>query len=208
MARHQPDPLASTERLLVDGTNLLHALARRPGVAPPAALVGRLRAIIPAQVAIDLVFDGPAESGMRGERIASGVHVRYGGARSADAVILSLVETTRRESGPEAVAAVLVVTDDRELRNGVTRRGGRTAGAGWLLGRLDSPRLAAPSIGRPRPAKTGTGPAVTDHRSNAPGAGDDPDDDHPGWRPGRGATTKRGNPRKAPRTGRTGRMPP
>ena len=33
-------------------------------------------------------------------------------------------------------------------------------------------------------------------------------DDRAGWKPGRGATTKRGNPRKAPRTGGAGRMPP
>ena len=66
------DPLAATVRLLVDGTNLLHAMSRRPGAAPPAALVGRLRGAIPAFITIELVFDGPAEPGLRGERIASG----------------------------------------------------------------------------------------------------------------------------------------
>jgi len=197
VATHDRDPLVGTGRLIVDGTNLLYALTRRAGPAPPAALVGRLRGAIPAPIAIELVFDGPAEPGLRGERIASGVHLRYGGGRSADAVILGLVDRAGRESGPAEASAILVVTDDRDLRHGVTRLGGRTAGAGWLLRRLDGPRLASPSAGRPRPPATA-----------ATAAPEDTVEDRSGWRPGRGATTKRGNPRRAPRTGRTGRMRP
>ena len=84
------DPLAATRRLLVDGSNLLHAMATSSaGAAPPAALIGRLRGAIPAATAIELVLDGPPERGLRNERIASGLTVRYGGPRSADAVILA-----------------------------------------------------------------------------------------------------------------------
>ena len=173
------DPLANTSRLVVDGTNLLHALSKGPERQPPAALIGRLRAIIPAGIAIELVFDGPAERGLRGERIASGVRVRYSGARSADSVILTLVEEAGL-AGPEATGEILVVTDDRDLRNRLRVRGARTAGASWLIGRLDRGRLAAPSAGNRR----------------APAAGRTDDDERPGWKPGRGATVKRGPARR------------
>jgi hypothetical protein len=195
------DPLAATVRLLVDGTNLLHTMSRRPGAAPAAALVGRLRGAIPAFIAIELVFDGPAEPGLRGERIASGVSVRYSGGRTADVVILNMVDAVRKAGDADDTAALLVVTDDRELRYEVRLRGARTAGAKWLLGRLDTGRLSSPSVGNPRPAKAAK-PAPKD-------AVDEPGDDaRAGWKPGRGATTKKGNSRKAPRSGGTGRMPP
>jgi hypothetical protein len=192
------DPLAATELLVIDGTNLLHALSRTQGAAPPAALVGRLRSIIPAAIGIELVFDGPAELGLRNERIAAGVRVRFAGRRTADAVILAGLDDVRRDGGPEGTNALLVVTDDRDLRHAAQFRGARTAGSAWLFGRLDAPRLAAPSVGNarpsPKPPPDPTGEA-------------DADDDRPRWRPGRGATTKKGNPRKAPRTGGTGTMP-
>ena len=199
------DPLAATQRLLVDGTNLLHALSRGAGAgaAPAATLIGRLRAIIPAGVAIELVFDGPPERGLRNERIASGTLVRYGGPRSADAVILSLIDDVRMLDGADGTATLLIVTDDRELKYSARMRGARTAGSAWLLGRLDSGRLASPSIGNPRPPRRpGSGPAgapVADAGEN--------DSDRVGWRPGRGATTKRGNPKRSPKAGGTGRMP-
>jgi hypothetical protein len=204
------NPLANTSRLLIDGTNLLHALQRSAGAAPAATLIGRLRGVVPAPVAIELVFDGPAERGLRGERIASGTSVRYGGARSADAVILSLVDETRAADGPGATASLLVVTDDRDLRHGARLRGARTAGSAWLLGRLQSGRLSAASVGNPRPPRPLPG-ASQSHAAQSdgdPADGDPAETDRVGWRPGRGATTKRGNPRRSPRSGRAGRMRP
>ena len=146
------DPLAATQRLLVDGTNLLFSLSRTSGAAPAAALIGRLRAIIPAHVTIELVFDGPPERGLRNERIAAGTVVRYGGGRTADAVILSIVDDVRMLDGADGTAGLLIVTDDRDLKYGARMRGARTAGSAWLLGRLGSGRLSSPSIGNPRAA--------------------------------------------------------
>ena len=103
------DPLANTSRLIVDGSNLLHALSRGDEPQPPATLIGRLRAMIPAGTAIELVFDGPPERGIRGERIASGVRVRYSGNRSADWVILSACNTAGGaggEGGAEALGGL------------------------------------------------------------------------------------------------------
>jgi hypothetical protein len=194
MSDKPKDPLFATDRLIVDGSNLLHALTRGSGAgaAPPASVIGRLRGVAPASVTIDLVLDGPVERGLRGERIASGLIVRYSGARTGDDVILSLVDEIGRFGGAEASAAVLVVTDDRDLRHGLKIRGARTAGCAWLIGRLDRPsRKGSASIGNTRPP----------HQGLATGnAGKDGDgEDRTGWQTGRGATTKRGNPRRAPK---------
>ena len=136
MTRLSPrnDPMTGTTRLLVDGTNLLHQLSSGPERQPPAALIGRLRAAIPPEVAIELVFDGPAERGLRGERIAHGVSVRYGGRHTADTILVTLVEDVamaagrRRAAARSATESILVVTDDRALRYAIQRRGARTAG--------------------------------------------------------------------------------
>ena len=199
-----PNPLANTDRLLIDGTNLLHTMSRTGGAAPAATLIGRMRAIVPAQVAIELIFDGPPERGLRGERIASGTSVRYSGPRTADAVILALVDDVRIVDGADGTAGLLVVTDDRDLRHGARMRGARTAGSAWLLGRLGAGRLSSASIGNARPPRASPTAAA-----NAAGSDGDPaETDRVGWRPGRGATTKRGNPRRAPKTGGAGRMRP
>jgi hypothetical protein len=183
------DPLAGTDRLLIDGSNLLHALRRDGAGAPPAALIGRLRGVVPATVAIELVLDGPPEPGMYGARVASGLVVRHGGRRTGDDVLLRLVDEAH--DGRAALDNILVVTDDRQLRAALGARGVRTAGTHWLLGRLDRGRLSAPSTGNAR------GPAPV--RGDAARGADNGDDDRPGWRPGRGATTKHGNPKRRPR---------
>jgi hypothetical protein len=198
------DPLASTRRLFVDGNNLTHAMAKTPGGAPSTGLIARLRGAIPAPVTIELVFDGPAERGLRNERIAAGLVVRYSGARTADAVILTMVEDVRLVDGPEGTAGLLVVTDDRELRHGVQMRGARTARTAWLIGRLGTGRLASPSVGNPRPARGSPPPTTAASHQD----GDPDETDRPSWKPGRGATTKKGNPRKAPKAGGTDRMRP
>ena len=210
------DPLAATRRLLIDGTNLLHAISKAagsgPDAAPPAALIGRLRGAIPAATTIELVFDGPPERGLRNERIATGLVVRYSGGRTADDVILTMIDDVRMLDGAEGSAVLLVVTDDRDLRHGSRLRGARTADSAWLLGRLGAGRLRSPSVGNPRPSR-GARPVQTPATISD---GDPAETDRQSWKPGRGATTKKGNPRKAPRsggasggsTGGTGRMRP
>ena len=209
------DPLAATQRLLIDGTNLLYALAKSAGsagAAPPAALIGRLRGAIPAATTIELVFDGPPERGLRNERIAAGLVVRYSGGRTADEIILTIIDDVRMLDGADGSAVLLVVTDDRDLRHGSRLRGARTAGSAWLLGRLGTGRLASPSVGNPRPARGGPKSPPPATSSD----GDPAETDRPSWKPGRGATTKKGNPRKTPRnagssggsSGGTGRISP
>jgi hypothetical protein len=180
------DPLSGTEHLLIDGTNLLHALSRKPGPLPPAALIGRLRGAVPASVAIELIFDGAPDRGMRGERAAAGMTVRYGGRRSADELLRSLIDEARGMVGHVGIAAWLVVSDDHALRASLRERGARTAGTAWLIGRLERRTLASPSVGNRRAPRPAGPPPHVDGR----------DDDRVGWKGGRGATTKRGNPKR------------
>ena len=186
------DPLAGTERLIVDGSNLLYALGRRGGgPAPAATLIGRLRGAIPPAVRIELVFDGPPDAGLRGTRIASGLTVRHSGRYSADSLIDRLLADAigtggTAEAAHAAGSAILVVSDDIELGRAIRRRGGRTADTAWLTRRLERESLSAPAAGnRRRP-----GPPVD------PSGGPDEDADERRWRPGRGATKKTGNPRR------------
>ena len=198
------NPLDGVDRLIVDGTNLLHALGRLPDGErlPQAALIGRLRAAVPASVAIEIVFDGAPEPGLRGARIAAGVLVRYGGRWSADRAIVGLVDEARAAVGSARGADnVLVVTDDRELRLAIRDRGAGTARSAWLLARLGRTRPSAPTTGAGR-ADVGRGrPDVGRASVRQPNAGES-DDDRPGWRPGRGATAKKGNPRRTRRSSR------
>lgn len=192
MVTRSADPFADTEWLLLDGNNLLHALSSSATAPPRAALIGRLRGVVPASIAIDVVFDGPAERGLGGQRIAPGLRIRFGGRRSADAVLLSMVEEVRQADGPTGTAAILVVTDDADLRRRLHGKGARTAGTRWLLGRLDRAGGRRPTAAGTR---AGADPATTQKEGHADDA------DEPRWSPGRGATVKKGNPRRRPRGG-------
>ena len=192
MTRPPHSPLEGIDRLIVDANNVLHAGSRGETPLPASAVIGRLRAAIPPAVGIELVFDGAPEPGLRGERIASGLIVRHSGRRSADELIVSLVDEARRLAGPRGADNVLVVTDDRELRSTVVRLGARTARSAWLLSRLSRGTVAAPSTGNRRPSPS---------RAFAAGAADTEDDsgEPRRWRPGRRATVKLGNPRRGQR---------
>jgi hypothetical protein len=185
------DPLAGVELLVIDGSNLLHALRGRSAeVGPAAAIVGRLRGVIPAETTIQLVFDGPPDRGLGTARIAAGLGVRYSGRRSADDVIVQLA----RDVLAVGAAGVLVVTDDRELGIRLRRSDARVIGTAWLIGRLGRARLSSPSPGRATPPAAAPGDLGGDGASK-----DEEASARLSWQPGRGATAKRGNPRRSPR---------
>ncbi|HYM82838.1 MAG TPA: hypothetical protein VEY67_01635 [Candidatus Dormibacteraeota bacterium] len=176
--------MTGVARLVVDVNNLVGALPRSGSSLGATALLGRLRALVPAEATVELVFDGPPTRGAG--RPGPGLVARYAAPRTADEVILELV----RVAGPPALGedlGILVVTDDGDLRLGVRRLGAATQGTAWLIARAERTHLGAPSIGQPRP------PLATS-----------PEPDREGWRPGRGATTKRGNPRRPSRSSRPG----
>ena len=196
--------------MIVDGTNVLYALRRSPAPLPPAALIGRLRAIVPPGVEIVVVLDGSPEHGLVSRQVASGVVVRYAGRWTADEAITGLAE----HESAAGRAGLLVVTDDIELAASIRRAGGRTVRNGWLLDLLGRQRLSAPSAGRPAAPEAPRGqgsarptPGIGASARSAAGSGpsgDDSDADAgaPRWSPGRGATRKTGNGRRRPSTGR------
>jgi hypothetical protein len=188
-------PFEGTSRLIVDGTNLLYRLGGGRGqAAPPAAVIGRLRAAVPAKVAIDLVFDGIGH-GVFG-RLAEGMYVRYAGRRTADDVILDLTSEAAMERGAAGTGAggVLVVTNDRELRTRVLAKGSRTVPLQWLIERMGLPVLQSAAAGNRKPAKT--------PRPEGEGR----DDEKRPWKPGRGATSKTGPAKRVARHKRHPRM--
>jgi hypothetical protein len=183
--------LADIERLIVDGSNLLHALRRGAEPLPPATLIGRLRGVIEPAIRIELILDGPPQGSVGGSRIASGLTVRFSGRNSADFVIAGLVAEAANP------ATLLVVADDGELTARVRRSGARVARTEWLIARLERSKLASPSVGRPKPP-----PPAPGGPGGSPSTAADPDDAAPRWKPGRGATKKKGNPKRAPRAER------
>lgn len=167
------DPLAGVERVFIDGSNLVHALARGRALArgsapePPSAIVARLRAAFPPAVIVDLVFDGPAAGGIAG-RLATGLRVAYSGRRSADQVIDDGIAAQLAADGPAGTWGILVVTDDRGLRDAVRSKGARTAGTAWLAGRIG--RLAGP-VGPREVEAPGHGPCGPGRGPGKPGRG-------------------------------------
>ena len=104
-------------------------------------------------------------------------------------------------AGQAGAEAVLAVTNDRELRERLHAKGARTvrssgSSRGWTS--PSWPRRPRATGGRRRdraPGRPGTAP------------NDDGADDRPGWKPGRGATTKTGPARKVARHKRHPRHP-
>ena len=104
-------------------------------------------------------------------------------------------------AGTAGAEAVLAVTNDRELRERLHAKGARTVPLQWLISRMDLPVLGRGVRGQPATAV-----------DRAPGGlrrapNDDGADDRPGWKPGRGATTKTGPARKVARHKRHPRHP-
>jgi rRNA-processing protein FCF1 len=176
MARNAFDGI---DVLLIDGNNLLHRVF---GSADPTAqrtLIPRLRNAIPSTIATLLMLDGHADAGTAGRtRIAKGLDVQHSGSMSADDALVRTVAGIAHEDR----AATTLVTDDRSLTERARQMGARTQRLAWLEGIIGQ-TSASIGIGTPSvPARE--------------------DDEREQWRPGRHATKKRGNPRRAPRQGR------
>lgn len=150
--------VAAGPRILIDGRNVQHALAResagrRGGSAlPTSALLARLRAAFSPPTEVELILDGHAGGGPTG-RVAPGFVVTFTRHVSADAVIAGRVGEALVALGPAGAWSVIVVTDDREVRDHARRNGARVEGTAWLAARLASPPTS--------PAGTGAGAGTT-----------------------------------------------
>jgi len=150
-------------RVLIDGRNVQRALERgsAPGSVPTAALVARLRAAFSLPTEVELILDGHPGRTPTG-RIAPGFGVTFSRGATADAVIADRAAEALRSLGPAGAWSVLVVSDDREVRDHARRHGVRVEGTAWLGARLaghgtaSAPTAAAragTSIGQGRPAR-------------------------------------------------------
>ena len=141
----------SISRVLIDGRNVQHALARDKGSSlPTAALVARLRAAFSPPTEVELILDGHAGRSPQG-RMAPGLTVVFTKGSTADYVIGVRVSEAFRALGPADAWSVVVVTDDREVRANARHNGVRVEGTAWLGDKL---RVgAAAGVGLPRPPR-------------------------------------------------------
>jgi len=180
--------------LLVDGDNLLHRVRGSRDEGGVAWLLPRLARWRPDGLRIVVALDGhpaPAENARR--RVASGIEFHHSGSRSADDLIVGLLATL-----PYAGRArTVVVTSDRGLRDRARKAGGLTRTVDWLIGRISRPGTISAATTSSRPVGIGRGKPPRPQPGSEPGS----EEGAPaaGWRPGRGATRKKGNPRRAAR---------
>lgn len=185
------------ELLLVDGDNVLHEVRGDRDQGAVAWLLPRLLLWRPEGVRIVVAFDGhsaPGESSRR--RVTHGIEFYHSGSRSADDLLIELLSAR-----PYAARAhTAVVTRDRALTDRARQAGGVTRSVDWLIGQLEGDARTGRSIAASaRPVGIGQSrtlrrslvePSEQEHGLQAP------------WQPGRGATRKRGNPRRGAKASR------
>lgn len=192
--------LAGIDLLLIDGNNLLHRLSG--GVDPGALrlLLAKLRGALPAETRATLMLDGhPASGTDRRQRVQRGLEIHHSGSLTADDALLNII----RDQGHQARAGVVLVSDDRALVERARNLGARTQRLAWLEqwlanpGRPDAGATGATGIGAGRPRRPRSpGSAAPPTSAAAEALGDEPEREP--WKPGRGATRKKGNPRRRP----------
>ena len=161
------EPAMGASRILIDGRNVQFALARGVRGAgqglPTAALVARLRAAFGPPNEVELTLDGHAGGSPSG-RVAPAFTVTFSRHATADQVIGDRVAEALRALGPAGAWSVIVVTDDREVRDQARRNGARVEGTAWLVDRLAAPppdaRRPGTAIGLGRAPRTPLRPSA------------------------------------------------
>ena len=173
--------LAGIDRLLIDGNNLLHRVSGSVDPGAQRALLARLRGALPAEIHTTLMLDGhPASGTNRRQRVARNLEIHHAGSLSADDALLNIV----RDQSQAARAAMVLVTDDRALTDKARHLGARTKRLEWLEQLMAQGQL-----------QTGQGRQVGIGGGARPQI-ETPETEREPCRPGRGATRKRGNPRR------------
>ncbi len=178
--------------LLIDGDNLLHDVRGSRDEGGVAWLLPRLSGWRPAHLHIIVGLDGhPAPGEASRKKATRGIDFHHSGRRSADDMLIDLLKAQ-----PFALRArTALVTRDRGLQARATRAGGLTRSVDWLMREVTGTR-AAGTHGRTGPAPKPTGIGQGAPPKQPPSAPSGPDDERAAWQPGRGATKKKGNPRR------------
>ena len=180
--------------LLIDGDNLLHDVRGIRDEGGVAWLLPRLSGWRPEHLRIVVGLDGhpPQGEGSR-KRVTRGIEFHHSRSRSADDMLLDLL-MAQPYAGRSRTA---IVTRDRGLQARANRAGGATRSVDWLMQQVA--RGSAESGSTTRPIGIGQGkPPRSRHLDGA----DTAEPDRVGWQPGRGATRKKGNPRRSPKGAR------
>ena len=180
--------------LLIDGDNLLHVVRGSRDEGGVAWLLPRLSGWRPPQLRIVIALDGHPAPGEASRRKATrGIEFHHSGRRSADDILVDLLKAQ-----PYAGRSrTLVVTRDRGLQARATRAGGQTRSVDWLMRQVTGP---SKSTGRgSKPVGVGQG-QPTAQRHYDPYASEE--DTGSSWQPGRGATKKKGTPKRNPKGSR------
>jgi hypothetical protein len=196
------DELEDVRLLLIDGDNLLHRVRGSRDEGGVAWLLPRLSEWRPRHLHIVIALDGHAPPGetIRG-RAASGIEFRHSGPRSADDMLVEMLSARPYSERSRTI----VVTRDADLRARIRRSGGLVRTPDWLMSGLGSGHagsgraIGGRAVGTQAdgPTYAGIGQGRPPRRPGRRGPTDEEPDG--AWRPGRGATSKRGNPRRNPK---------
>jgi len=177
--------LAGIARLLIDGNNLLHRISGGADEGAQRLLLARLVAAIPPSVDTIVMLDGHAAAGTnRRQRVRRGLDIQHAGSISADDALLYVI----RDAPPGARHTLTLVTDDRALTDKARHLGAHTQRLAWL-----EQLLEGGSGGGTKP------PASIGRKGIRPPADQVEQHEREPWQAGRGATRKRGNPRRTPK---------
>lgn len=180
--------------LLIDGDNLLHLVRGARDEGGVAWLLPRLSGWRPPHLRIVVGLDGhPATGETSRKKATRGIEFHYSRRRSADDMLIDLLKA-QPFMGRSRTA---VITRDRALQARARRAGGQARSVDWLMRQISRP----PQAGAKGGGTTGIGqgkPTVRSHYDPYRADGGE----GPSWEPGRGATKKKGNPRRAPKGSR------
>ena len=180
--------------LLIDGDNLLHDVRGARDEGGVAWLLPRLSGWRPKHLRIVVGLDGHAAPGEAGRQKATrGIEFHHSGRRSADDLLIDLLKAQ-----PYAKRSrTAIVTRDRVLQARTRRAGGQTRSVDWLMRQVSGPSQG--SAKGPSPVGIGQGKPTTKRHYDPY----DPEEQGlPSWQPGRGATRKKGNPKRSPKGSR------
>ena len=170
--------LAGVTRLFVDGNNLLHRTSGGVDDGAQRLLLAKLSGAIPPEVHTIVMLDGHQASGTdRRQRVRRGLEIHHAGSLSADDALLNLI----RDVAAAERTQLTLVSDDRALYEKARHLGAKTQRLAWLQALLEKPPTAG------RKVTVGAGKAPPQQRR---------ENEREPWKPGRGATKKRGNPRR------------
>jgi len=182
------DGLEDIELVLIDGDNLLHDVRGSRDEGGVAWLLPRLRNWRPEGVHIIVALDGHAAPGETNRRrVTRGIEFHHSGSRSGDDMLVGLLASRPYDQR----ARTVVITRDRGLQARARGAGGQTRSIDWLMRYVDDP--GSSGRGGAKPAGIGAGKPPVRRHFDPPEPGEH---DRVAWQPGRGATRKRGNPRR------------